>query len=575
MTVLVTAHRGDSSRYRENTLPAIRSAIEAGADFVEVDVRRTRDGEVVLLHDRTLERLWDLRRDISELDYASVARLGSGEERIPLLREALDLFHATGSTLLVDMDEADPAAAAYNVVSSAGVDVAWCGDLEGMRTIRMLDGGARLWLPWDHRRPPSAAELAELAPEFVNSEYVVLSRDFVDAVHGLGAKISCWTVDEDAAMAWVLGLGVDAVTTNRLGQLQRTVARRASQPDPAATAAKPGTPAGTTQTAFPVRPGSRLTGAELAEALEVAHALGEWAIEFTRTADRGNISTKANPADLVTEVDVAVERHVRAVISERFPEHDLVGEELGGAARPGIPCWYLDPVDGTTNLANSIPWTAFSLALAIDRDPVVGIVADPWRGDLFEAVSGHGARLNGTDLTIFDTRASDTPASDTPVTDTPVTDTPASDTPITDTIFSDTPVTDTIGSHTIDSSAGPLSGKVIGTELAAHLPWPGMLSLLAALGERHATLRVMGSGTLTLVGVAAGRGVGAVIGTFGPVDHLAAALIVQESGGVVLNADGVPDLFPRSGGIMAASAAAASELYELWREARRGEEVTA
>ncbi|HSU71257.1 MAG TPA: inositol monophosphatase family protein, partial [Micrococcaceae bacterium] len=210
---------------------------------------------------------------------------------------------------------------------------------------------------------------------------------------------------------------------------------------------------------------------------------------------------------------------------------------------------------GTTNLANSIPWTAFSLALAIDRDPVVGIVADPWRGDLFEAVSGHGARLNGTDLTISDTPASDTPASDT--------------------IAWDTIVTDTIGSHTTEASAGPLSGKVIGTELAAHLPWPGMLSLLAALGERHATLRVMGSGTLTLVGVAAGRGAGAVIGTFGPVDHLAAALIVQESGGVVLNADGVPDLFPHSGGIMAASAAAASELYELWREARRGEEVTA
>ncbi|MBM6705396.1 inositol monophosphatase, partial [Sutterella massiliensis] len=53
-----TAHRGDSSRQRENTLAAILSAAEVGARTVEVDVHVTRDGQVVLLHDDTFERLW-------------------------------------------------------------------------------------------------------------------------------------------------------------------------------------------------------------------------------------------------------------------------------------------------------------------------------------------------------------------------------------------------------------------------------------------------------------------------------------------------------------------------------------
>ncbi|MCZ2404196.1 inositol monophosphatase [Paenarthrobacter sp. Z7-10] len=305
-------------------------------------------------------------------------------------------------------------------------------------------------------------------------------------------------------MKWVLNLGVDAVTTNRLTLLQSIVA---SAPESTAGAEPP----------------PRLSSAELALAFEVAHELGEWAIGYTSSADRGAISTKTNPADLVTEVDLAVERHVREVIAARFPEHGFVGEEMGGTAAAGVPCWYLDPVDGTTNFANRVPWTAFSLALAIDRTPVLGVVADPWRGDLFEAVAGYGARLNGESLRIPD-----------------------------------------------DDHAGrdPLSGTVVGTELAAHLAWPGMLPMLEALGSRHATMRIMGSGTMTVVGVAAGRGAGAVIGSFGPVDHLAALLIVAEAGGVVLDSEGVPNLFPSTGGILAASPPAAQELYEVWRTAR-------
>ena len=93
--------------------------------------------------------------------------------------------------------------------------------------------------------------------------------------------------------------------------------------------------------------------------------------------------------------------------------------------------------------------------------------------------------------------------------------------------------------------------------------------MLGRLGKRYCTLRVMGSGTLTVVGVAAGRGVGSVIGRFGAVDHVAAALVVQEAGGVVLDAEGRRTLFPREGGILAAAPEAAEALHELWAESCR------
>jgi len=76
---------------------------------------------------------------------------------------------------------------------------------------------------------------------------------------------------------------------------------------------------------------------------------------------------KKGTIDLVTEVDVAVERMFRALIAERFPDHQVLAEEMGGAAiAPAGPCWVFDPIDGTTNFAHGLPIFCSSLALEID-----------------------------------------------------------------------------------------------------------------------------------------------------------------------------------------------------------------
>lgn len=214
-----SAHRGDSSVFRENTLPAIRSAIAKGAEVVEIDVRLTADGEVVVLHDPTLERLWLDPRPIAEVPAADLLSFGGPDDRPPLLSDVLPLFEGVANRLVIDMDSPEFAAPAHAVVAEAGVVVDWCGDLDGMRVLRDLDADARLWLPWRSMRVPSDGELAELSPVTVNVPFPIADDAFVRGVHERGLPVTVWTVDEPGDLARALALGVDTITTNQLDRL--------------------------------------------------------------------------------------------------------------------------------------------------------------------------------------------------------------------------------------------------------------------------------------------------------------------------------------------------------------------
>ena len=497
------AHRGDSSRFRENTLVAIQSAIDNGSEIIEIDVRITKDGQVAVLHDPTLERLWGISSQASDRDWNFISKLGEGQDRIPLLSDVLPLFVGTQSTLMIDMEEADPAALSYAVTASGPLNasqIRWCGNLDGMRKIRSLSSTANIWMPWDDIALPAKTDVDELSPEFINLHYSFVTRTRVQEFHDMGYKVSVWTVDDEATMRWALDIGVDSITTNQLAMLQSIINESPSQNHKSETS---------------------IQDIDLDKAMTIARDLGKWAIMVASSMDPGEMTLKQNPADIVTRVDVMIEAHVREIIATNFPGHNFVGEEMGGQFQEDTPSWYLDPIDGTTNFANRMPWSSFSLALAFNRTPLVAVVIDPWRESLFEARAGKGAKLNGRNLIIEDQSGVE----------------------------------------------NPLSSRLVSTELAAYQPWPGMLGLLDGLAENFCTMRIMGSGTLTLTGVAASRGVGAVVGHFSPIDHLAGVLIVHEAGGAVWDEDGKVNLFPQTGGVLCATQAAAKPLYEIWKKA--------
>ncbi|HEY1733250.1 MAG TPA: inositol monophosphatase family protein, partial [Acidimicrobiales bacterium] len=131
---------------------------------------------------------------------------------------------------------------------------------------------------------------------------------------------------------------------------------------------------------------------------QVAAALGQWATQRIgrQRPTPEQTSTKAHAADWVTTVDVAVEEHVRAELGRHFPDHAIIGEELGGdEPADGRPRWYLDPIDGTTNFVHGLPRYSFSLAVADEAGIAVGVVADPSSGEILQAGRDRGATLDG------------------------------------------------------------------------------------------------------------------------------------------------------------------------------------
>lgn len=489
----VVAHRGDCFRFRENTLPAFRSAVDLGVDRVELDIRTTADGRSIVLHDPTLLRLWGLPCRPEELTYDQIARLGFADVRVPLLSDVLDLLDGTGVGVLIDTGDPATIDAARAAVRerSRDLEVSWCGAVAAIQRVRNLEPAAVVHYNVDTGVIDRELVLA-LRPSYLNIDGTLLTRDFVDRAHAEGLQVSVWTIDDAAALRLVFGLGVDSVTTNR--------SRRALQ-----VRAEAG-PAASVPSSGPDAAAERLAG-----------ELGAWALAYVRGTEVGPIETKAHGADLVTAVDTAVERQVRTAIAEQLPGHHVVGEEEGGQAVAGEPCWYLDPVDGTTNLASGLPWNSFSLALAVDEDPQLAVVADPWRGEVVTARRDAGARVAG-----MPTRCPATTS---------------------------------------------LAGGLVLTEWLAHVPFAGMPELLAELARREVTTRIMGSGTLSVTSVGAGRALGAVIGWFSPIDHLAGVLIVHEAGGVVRDRTGRDTLWPVGGPFLVAAPGVADELTDIFLRA--------
>ena len=125
--------------------------------------------------------------------------------------------------------------------------------------------------------------------------------------------------------------------------------------------------------------------------------LESWAARFT-------VSEKSR-ANLVTEADVAAQEAIHRAIRERFPDHGFLGEESLSVAGANSPYrWVIDPLDGTTNYVHRFPYYAVSIALERDRELLVGVVFDPNRDEMFTAVRGRGAMLNGRFLRASDTR---------------------------------------------------------------------------------------------------------------------------------------------------------------------------
>ncbi|MGX1133489.1 glycerophosphoryl diester phosphodiesterase [Streptomyces glaucescens] len=218
--VTAVGHRGAPYHARENTLDSLRTALRLGADAVEIDVRLTRDGVPVLLHDETLKRLWELDRPLLALTAAELSELTA--DRVPTLADALAV--TDGSRVMLDLPGRPDVRAArrvVDVVRECGAEdrVFYCAGATAMLSVRAADPAAEIALTWTTLAPPRPALLDAVRPRWLNYRFGLVDRDLAARVHGDGYLLSVWTPDTVRAMRRLLAAGVDSITTNRIDAL--------------------------------------------------------------------------------------------------------------------------------------------------------------------------------------------------------------------------------------------------------------------------------------------------------------------------------------------------------------------
>lgn len=129
----------------------------------------------------------------------------------------------------------------------------------------------------------------------------------------------------------------------------------------------------------------------LITAIEIARESGKL---LAAMFDRPHEISYKRPSDIVTEADRRSEAMIIERLRSHYPKHAVVAEEGGGQKTTSDYCWYVDPLDGTTNFAHGFPVFCVSLGLTFKGEIIAGVVYDPMRDELFTAEKGAGAFLN-------------------------------------------------------------------------------------------------------------------------------------------------------------------------------------
>ncbi len=239
----VYAHRGGAGLAPENTLAAFRKALELGVDAVEMDLHVTQDGEIIVIHDETLDRTTDGRGSVADLALEEVRRWDAGAkfapafrgERIPTLQEAIGLVQASGNTrvrLILELkfhpdhlgrpkDFEQRVLAILRqtgfvqrvkIISFHHPALAKVKALEPRIPTGLLAGGR-------HAPQDPVALVRQYRADYYSPSVRHVTAEVVDGRHQAGIPVVPWTANEEAEMRRLMGLGIgtmagDAITTD-------------------------------------------------------------------------------------------------------------------------------------------------------------------------------------------------------------------------------------------------------------------------------------------------------------------------------------------------------------------------
>jgi glycerophosphoryl diester phosphodiesterase len=216
--VIITGHRGALGTEPENTLRSFRRAVADGCDEIEFDLRVTADGELVVMHDATVDRTTSGTGEVASLTFAELRALDAGlGEQVPTWAETVaaidvrfqaEVKAAAAVPLLVESLAADPALAARTMVTSSHADI--------LLAVRRALPDANTGLIFG--RTPDVADVLSLTQAAEAGTALCgiagLSADAVEKLHAAGLEVTAWPVPDAATLAEATALGVDGITTD-------------------------------------------------------------------------------------------------------------------------------------------------------------------------------------------------------------------------------------------------------------------------------------------------------------------------------------------------------------------------
>lgn len=235
----VIAHRGASTVAPENTLAAFREAVRVGADLIELDIRLSRDGEVVVFHDRDLSRTSDGTGPVEDKTLAELKRLDAGShfsedyvgERIPTLEEVIrDLLPSRiGLCIELKIDKGreelrpelvDRALDLLERTRFKERVILASFDRKSLRISKASRPEIRTGLIFNKDEVwTECAEEGYAEIDFLSVCWNIVTAPRLTAAHRAGRKVIAWTIDRDMELDRVLPLGVDGIASNNPGWL--------------------------------------------------------------------------------------------------------------------------------------------------------------------------------------------------------------------------------------------------------------------------------------------------------------------------------------------------------------------
>lgn len=232
--VITVAHRGASGYAPENTMAAFEKAVEMKADYIELDVQLSKDGQLVVIHDTTVDRTTDGTGKVGSLTLEELRKLDAGSyfgpefagERIPTLEEVLDAFRGKTGILIeikaphlypgIEQKVADALVERNMDKPENGKIIVQSFDFNSLKKfhhilpdvpIGVLTSGA------SHLTDPMLQEFKTFA-DYVNPNLAYVNKDLVNRIHALNMGIMAWTVRDQSQVGPLLEAGVDGIITD-------------------------------------------------------------------------------------------------------------------------------------------------------------------------------------------------------------------------------------------------------------------------------------------------------------------------------------------------------------------------